>query len=248
MRSADGTVQLTPEQALELLRKFGFGGFAGSGADPTGQGSSGFAQNTRQQTVTAGGAYDRVFHDTFIGQVQDGRFNPAGDGQGPSRFSGFSPFSPDPNYLANIVTDREAFSKENTLNGSSNQTQRFGGTGSDRSSPTHIHPVPSVRTTTPLRVESFGYSMNSLAQFSQSRGTVRSPADNTPSRPSSTQASTIRGDKEHEALQDLNGTLASLHLDGTASAEKSRSPGEMTDSSGSVHFKISMNSPASPAT
>lgn len=259
MRGPDGSIQLTQDQAIELLRKFGFGGLE---PGPGASGSKGTETPVNPGTGqipavpggTSNGSFDSGFYGGLAAQPTDGRLGVAADGQNVNRASGFSPFSPDPNYLANLVAEREAnLAKEGASRALSSFPQRFGGSanaaeksqaGDERTPPAQTSGA-AVRTTTPSSNEAFGYGLNaSAASFVTSRTVARSGADGTPSRPSSTQAGVP---KEKDTLQDVNGTLASLHLDESAAAEKTRSPGEMTDSSGSVHFKISMNSPASPA-
>ena len=60
-------------------------------------------------------------------------------------------------------------------------------------------------------------------------------------RPMSNQKTKATNDDQDFA--DINGTLASLELDSSMSPSSSKSRGEVSDSSESVQFRVSMNSP-----
>lgn len=220
------------------------------------------SQNANQQRASIGsgagdGMFESAFYNAFAVSPQEGHHNAPVDGPIPNRFSGFSPFSPDPNYISNMLSDREPNSaKESILRGTPTYPQRFGGNGrasaentpSGNLSSTHIGLGAPNRSTTPSHNDSFGFNFShSTSAFQISRSPARNGAENPPSRPSSSQTASTHTTREHEGFHNGNGSLASLYLAANNSAETMRSPGEMTDSSGSVQFKLSMNnSPASP--
>lgn len=166
----------------------------------------------------------------------------------------FSPFSPDPNYLASLMLERERPSSVDTseivsriLNSNSQRVGTIGTEGDtsassngvnnlqdagnvNKFSPTSSH--SSARSATPLqptqKQDVFGFVYNrSAPPFVLGRSpSGRFAANN----------------QQEDGIQDLNLTLASLDLNTDGDAVRlSQSTSDMTasDSSGSVQFKLS---------
>lgn len=174
--------------------------------------------------------------------------------------SGFSPFSPDPNYLANLVGNRELGISAEGMSTIQSSISKRGSevlpSGSERLSTAAAVGLGGVgRSATPSQVQQpqeshdFG-SARAGGRYSMDRAPLRSFMEASLIRPSSLQTAATshkESQAEHDPLADLNGTLASLDLDASVGSGSARSPGQSTDSGKSVQFRMNMNSPTSPA-
>jgi hypothetical protein len=230
---------MTPEQALLFLQKFGFssapdnsGPLHDANVTPNANASSGerssspFSSTSERlpksgpSSADSDGAFDRSYSAIYSGRPNPPQIR---------TLSSFSPFSPDPNLYLTDPTHRDslAYSRSDLLpHPSKSYAPGFGpstpsqgqdakvGTSSSSAVATKVSPTstrpPSV---TPARYGA--YLDGSASSFQVNRAPGRPSIDtSTPggSRPrSSSQRSA--GDQEHDGIQDVNGTLASLNLD-----------------------------------
>lgn len=265
-RALNGSVQVTPEQALELLQKLGIaplisGAMAGKSPSP-GPGMQ--EPHRRPATEPNEPLHENQYYNAYVGSPLEGRF--AMNDATANCLPGFSPFSPDPNYLANTIPERERPASVDTseimsriLNGN---PQRFGtisnggnlsasssgmenisgiSNNTERFSPTSSH--SSARSATPSQTQTqdaFGFALNRSAQpFVLSRATAIRGTVGAGNNVGVTEQ------RNPEGIRGLNHTLASFDLsaeDGAMRAGKSSSDITSSDSSGSVQFKLSQDS------
>jgi RNA recognition motif-containing protein len=254
--SAPAGASVTPEQAMELLQKFGIQGFfdkSGSAAGSDGRvvdgspvgafakGNNGGITAEEQMRLgvpTSQDDYDG-YSSTGLGRqlglmpVRQNRMQ---------TLSNFSPFSPDPNLytMDRQRKDSTLFSRPELLPyssknlspgfGSSSQDFKVVGSMNGKSSP------PSIR---PLSGSRYGSFLDGSAPPFQMNQTPARP-EGSISRPSSGQTTTSGGRgagsyeiAEQDFIQDLNGTLASLDLDHTHEQWKSPA-GNGEDPSGRI--------------
>ncbi|KAI0920843.1 hypothetical protein AcV5_001381 [Taiwanofungus camphoratus] len=189
---------LTPEQALQLLEKFGL-----------------------TNILNNGGAANNVFN-AFNGNPSIFGPRPGSSSSVPA--SSFSPFSPDPNYLADSMKTHES--------APSNQAQSIPGLSKGYASwynPAQdekvasgsgkVSPVQTIRP--PSASQRFGSLLgeasSSASPFQPNRAASRQEAPI--ARPDVSRNSSQNQDQyaghghEQDLIQDLNGTLASLDLD-----------------------------------
>lgn len=256
-RALGSSVQLSPEQALDILQKFGFGGFPQT-SNAYGPGDDAKYVNPSGERIGTTNAFSGGF--TGMAQPEGGAFVFEGQHGHAPTLSSFSPFSPDPNYLAGIMAERE---RENAMAASlrdsdvSRPMSGYGGmarsvmpsSNGDRfSTPSNLG---NGRSTTPSQ-QSAKYQANDTMSFVLNKSATpfqlnRAPGRPGPdgqssSRPSFSQANPSNlAEKDSGAIRDFNGTLASLDLD----TSSGRSPATNTDSSSSVQFRMSPGSPPS---
>lgn len=265
-------MNLTGEQALDILQKLGFGRFPDPNAPGSGNPPSAEALNdasllalnesfiraaAQAQLKAAQGNNMNNNMNPFMHQFEQGAgFARDNIPRGPP-FTAFSPFSPDPNHLHRDVPSLPggAFPDSFVNGNGENGAPRFG---------------QNARMSSPP-VGSFGAANNSNANKPQQPPintfpswlvkpqSPGAPAGgimgrfrlNTPDlrggpqsllRPMGNQKTKASNDDQDFA--DINGTLASLELDSSLSPSSSKSRGEVSDSSESVQFRVSMNSPS----
>ena len=226
---------------MEILQKLGFAGMIPMTNNQSNQpeGSSIAASASQTEVSTSVPSSKEVsFESSYYGgfpqsTTQESRF---GGGEKPlSRpSSGFSPFSPDPNYLMNLVAEREAnSSRENVLRGTKSVSQRFG------DAPLVSRGSPPGLSVSAAGTNGGGMGARSVTPTGKDAflGANRSSIVDGPARPSSGQSKTA---KENESsAPDASGTRSSQTWEGPV--ESVRSP--TTDSNGSVQFRMSMSSP-----
>lgn len=233
---------------MEILQKLGFSGILPSLSAQAQQQLQQQAQQLTQQSDSPNHAaanqneepvsastskevsFETPYYNAFPSSSQESRFG--GGEKTISRLSsGFSPFSPDPNYLVNLVAEREA----NALRGTKSTSHRFGNL--PRESPTGERLSVSsssgsigARSVTPS-------GNNQKDPFFSSSSRPIGPIKDAPARPSSGQS---KSGKDNEATVDASGTRTSQVWEG--GADMVRSPTSTTDSNGSVQFRTSMSS------
>ncbi|KZT29449.1 hypothetical protein NEOLEDRAFT_1056354 [Neolentinus lepideus HHB14362 ss-1] len=237
---------LSPEQAIQILQKFGFtaflnnpsmvnsvmsenspGGFVDLNA--TGDETPRNAMATSSNDNAAGFAFDRLDSASFALRT---------DTNVPPARSSFSPFSPDPNLFPEELRNRDSITPsraEPLPHPSKNYAPGFGPSplqmqdmnGLDRNTPKRISPVTptSAHTNRP-----------SVSRFNSLLGGASNPfdANRTGSRASFHEQEQRKevDVHEHDLIQDLNGTLASLDLDnsqGSWRAQEDRNGGRMSN-------------------
>jgi len=247
--SAPAGASVTPEQAMELLQKFGIQGFfdkngAAAGSDgrvidghPVGsfaKGNNGGIVGEEQMRLgmstsqDEGNAYDGYSSAGLGRQLSNPGLMPVRQNR-MQTLSNFSPFSPDPNLYSmdKQRKDSAQFSRPELLPyssksfspgfGSSPQDFKVVGSMNGKASPPSIRPSSGSRYGSYLDGSAPPFQMNQAP--SRPEGSI--------SRPSSGQTTTSgRGAEgyesaEHDFIQDLNGTLASLDLDHTHEQWKS---------------------------
>ncbi|KAH9927289.1 uncharacterized protein B0H18DRAFT_292883 [Fomitopsis serialis] len=210
---------LTPEQAIQLLERFGISNFGANGGGPS-NGSGSDAQPALYPDVNGNRqALLNAFNPSIFGSRPE-------TNSAPTTATGFSPFSPDPNYLNEGAKSQDP---------ASNAHQQPFSNGSNASkgypawyNPSHDEKVTSgngkISPTSALhaiRPPSTSQRFNTLlgdpsSAFQSARSSSRQEAPI--SRPDLTrkgsQTREQYGHHEHEqdTIQDLNGTLASLDL------------------------------------
>ncbi|KAH9948738.1 hypothetical protein B0H21DRAFT_211430 [Amylocystis lapponica] len=199
---------LTPEQALQLLEKFGLtnlltnGTAAGPNSGIDAQVAAGILNDADMDRLAA----LNVFPPTTYGSRQGGSGLNA---------SAFSPFSPDPNYLveglknqeqavSNQVSSLPIPSKGYTPWYNSTQDEKLG-SGSGNISPN------SIQTIRPSSASQRYHSLFGEASRTSSRQEAPIARPDVSRR--SSQEQYAAHDHDHDIMQDLNGTLASLSLD-----------------------------------
>lgn len=211
---------LTAEQAMQLLEKFGITQFLNNSNN---QASAPVNADVLQQVPTAEQMMDAISqYEAF----------------GPSSFeqrsgfsaSAFSPFSPDPNYLLEK-------NRENSVSVSPGQAQSFSstsskgyapwytstpqdekapgaGNGSGKVSPTGSAPHMSRPNSARPFGSFLGETQPNRTSSRQEGPIARPELARRPSQGMSSQEHYhATHEREHDAIQDLNGTLASLNLD-----------------------------------
>lgn len=209
---------LTAEQAMQLLEKFGITQFLNSNGTANNQTSSNLNVDamqaaTAEQVVDLMNQYDAYTPSSF---EQRSGFNA----------SSFSPFSPDPNYLADLKN------REGASSVSPGQSQSFSSTSSKGYAPWYsssddkppgtntsgkVSPTGSAaHHSRPNSARAFGNFLGDAQPHrTSSRGEGFIAKPDLSRRPSQGMASQeqhfIPG--QHDPIHDLNGTLASLNLD-----------------------------------
>ncbi|KLO08447.1 hypothetical protein SCHPADRAFT_893876 [Schizopora paradoxa] len=219
-------LSLSQEQAFEMLSKFGFGH---SGAnDQMGYGGAddgkvaASVMKSDEERLLAG------YSESYAGQLLDkGSY---GFESQSHPIPGFSPFSPDPNYLTGLAAERN----------NATSPRYATAPGSERFTSTKTTAGENGRTSTPSSKQgyqnddSFGFAVGKPQHFQLNRVAGRH-ADGSSSRPTSSQASS--SEKEHSAISDFHGTVAALDLDGN------RSPGMKMEGTSALPFRTSLGSP-----
>lgn len=217
--TAQNVPSLTPEQAIQLLEKFGLTNMLNPATSTATNGNqeplAGIISDATGNRIGA----NNPFTPSMFGLQQGG---------GSSSGSAFSPFSPDPNYLG------EGMKPEDAHNAA--QSQAFSNVSKAYSpwyNPTQDEKVPSANgkisptTLQTIRPPSAAQRFNSLLgeassalPFPNGRASSRQEITLRPdlSRRGSQQLQEHFGGHEHEQdpIQDLNGTLASLDLNSPA--------------------------------
>lgn len=217
--TAQNVPSLTPEQAIQLLEKFGLTNMLNPATSTATNGNqeplAGIISDATGNRIGA----TNPFTPSMFGLQQGG---------GSSSGSAFSPFSPDPNYLG------EGMKPEDAHNAA--QSQAFSNVSKAYSpwyNPTQDEKVPSANgkisptTLQTIRPPSAAQRFNSLLgeassalPFPNGRASSRQEIALRPdlSRRGSQQLQEHFGGHEHEQdpIQDLNGTLASLDLNSPA--------------------------------
>ncbi|KAI0329577.1 hypothetical protein GY45DRAFT_1324863 [Cubamyces sp. BRFM 1775] len=210
---------LTPEQALQLLEKFGLTNLLASGSGAAGSG----AENVSNERQIAAALLNDVDGDRLasFNAFAPPIFAPRQTGNAATS-STFSPFSPDPNYLgerANV--DSSAAQGQSLPHSAKSYTPWY------MSSDEKVHSASGK--VSPTSIQSVRAS-NVSHRFTSFLGESPAPGTYQPVRASSRQEATIsrpevtrRGSQNQEqclsqgqdsdAIRDLNGTLASLALD-----------------------------------
>jgi hypothetical protein len=203
---------LTPEQAMQLLEKFGITQLVNNQAPPNTNADAGQA-NTSEQAMNQ--------FDTFTLSSFEQRLGMGG--------SAFSPFSPDPNYLAEGMNHRE-----NSISVSPSHAQSFSSVSSKGYPPWYSQDekAPAMSTsgkaspTGPVAQSSRPSSARPFSHFlgeagpnrtsSRQEGPIARP--DIPRMPSQGMEHFAAGSgREHDPIHDLDGTLASLSLNSQAS-------------------------------
>ncbi|KAI8982738.1 hypothetical protein BD414DRAFT_515917 [Trametes punicea] len=210
---------LTPEQALQLLQKFGLTNQSVSGSGTAGSG----AENVSNERQIAAALLNDVDGDRLasFNAFAPPIFAPRQTGN-PAMSSNFSPFSPDPNYLGERANaDSSTAQGQSLSHGSKSFTPWYTGqddkvgSASGKVSPTSLQG---------------GRPPNVSHRFTSFLGESPAPGTYQPVRASSRQEAAIarpeaarRGSQnldqcmpqgqEPDVIRDLNGTLASLALD-----------------------------------
>lgn len=259
---------MTQEQMLQLLQTFTTKGYLDStiGSSSDGSGSDSATIGGRVVNETSAGQYtEEKFRSAHIAVREDGppsfeAYSASGSSGRPAAnpasleprqsMSNFSPFSPDPNYVAeNKRRETASFSRVDMLPHPSKayapgffpvQTQDLKVNTNGNGSVSKVSPT-STRPPSASRYGSFLDSSAPSFQINRAPGRPEAPI----SRPSSGQTPLGRGDhegQEYDVIQDFNGTLASLDLD-----HPWKSPTESSESSGgSVQFRMTMEASPSP--
>ena len=219
---------------MEILQKLGFSGvFPSANAQQESSIYPASTQNEEAASATSSSkdvSFESSYHNAFPPAHSEGRF---GSGEKPlSRLpSGFSPFSPDPNYLANLIAEREANSgRDSGLRGAKAIHQRFGDLSLSRDTSSG---GISTRSTTPSG------SQQKDAFFNPSLAV--GPTKDGPARPSSGQSRIAKDESASEVIGSRPSQVWESGVDTL------RSPTSTNDSSGSVQFRMTMGSPTVPA-
>ncbi|KAF9226728.1 RNA-binding domain-containing protein [Gyrodon lividus] len=219
------SARLSPEQALQLLQKFGVNGMNGGGHEMPAishaeSGGNVVADDKLRPFSTIQSRSEAMnthsMHESYSGSY------PTRSSMGPDQHlirsqlcSSFSPFSPDPNafMLGNRRRGSEDLLPADALSQTMNPyPPRFDSTVLDGKTATNDRPNGPART--PGGSHQYGpYHDNSNRLLDTSRSASRQEPI---SRPNSSETSSRRclsSHEEHEHIHDLNGTLASLDLD-----------------------------------
>ncbi|KIK94066.1 hypothetical protein PAXRUDRAFT_12279 [Paxillus rubicundulus Ve08.2h10] len=221
------SAQLSPEQALQLLQKFGVNGLNENGAydmPAAGHCESGgnAVADDKLQSFLAnqprGEAMNpHAMHDSYFGSYA------VRSSMGPDQhqhirsqlYTSFSPFSPDPNAL--LLLSRRRGSEDLLVADGLSQTMnpyppRYDPTALDAKAVISDHPNGPARTLG--GPHQYGPYPDLLLAASHSTSRQEPISRPNSSETSSQQRSTQHGSyEEHDPIHDLNGTLASLDLD-----------------------------------
>lgn len=220
--------QLTPEQALQLLEKFGITQFLNNGSQIPNANLEALQAVQQRGEQHPQQPPQQQQQQQSLGQFDV--FGPSSFEPGSSYGSSFSPFSPDPNYLG------ENLGRENNVSVSPGQSQSFSSTSSKgyapwysstpqdekvsgsgssgKASPTG--PAASSRPSSARPFSTFLGDAQPNRSTSRQEGAVSRPE--VPRRPSQGMDHFVpTRDREHDPIHDLNGTLASLNLDNQGS-------------------------------
>ncbi|KAG6336484.1 hypothetical protein ID866_2598 [Astraeus odoratus] len=222
--TANPSAQLSSEQALQHLQ-LGLTDFGvhdtNNGIYFTPNGASTADEKTGALFTTqtrTDGANSNFLHEAFSNPYGQSSMVPDNGSQyqHPARLqfpSSFTPFSPDPNVaiLGNPKKDHEELPSQD---GRSDYLRKFDSTQVDASTTIGERPINSLGCVQmPDRTQKYGMYLNGL-------GGSRSPShQESVARPGSNKALSLSQSnqfnprEEHDAIQDLNGTLASLNLD-----------------------------------
>lgn len=228
---------------MEILHKFGL-------APVSANNTSAFEAKQSSPTAVATGMegpFGNALYSTYASSAIDGRYTLGDDLLREQAISGFSPFSPDPNYLASIAAEREA-ANPSLAEGLARNFAAFGQhfiplqqhstenvpSALDRLSPS-TGSGASARSVTPSQgqkqgQDTFGFALNKAAQpFSLNRAPGRPSAEEL-SRPNSTKAADLNDrDKVQDHPHDLDGTFASLNLNAGAAVNTAKSQSDRAD-------------------
>ncbi|KZT70338.1 hypothetical protein DAEQUDRAFT_764783 [Daedalea quercina L-15889] len=214
---------MTPDQAMQLLERFGINNFIANGGGPS-HGSGSETQPALYPDLNGPSrqALLSAFNPPLFGVRSEAV-------SVPTTTTGFSPFSPDPNYLAEGAKNQEPISPahQQSFSNASNVSKGYPAWYN----PSHdekvtngngkISPTSALQTIRPPSASQrfnalLGEASPAASSFQATRSSSRQEA--TISRPDlsrkGSQAQEHFGNHEHEhdAIQDLNGTLASLDL------------------------------------
>ncbi|KAI0722283.1 hypothetical protein C8T65DRAFT_136243 [Cerioporus squamosus] len=209
---------LTPEQALQLLEKFGLTNLLASGGGP----ASGGLENVSNERQIAAALLNDVDGDRMasFNAFASPIFAPRQTNNSATS-SNFSPFSPDPSYLGDRAnSDASVAPGQNVPHGAKSYTPWYTGqddkvaSASGKVSPTSIQAARSSNVS--QRFTSFLGDAPVPAAFQPTRTSSRQEAPI--ARPEPTRRASHKEDfsaaaPDSEAVRDLNGTLASLSLD-----------------------------------
>ena len=226
--ASQNTLPLTAEQAMQLLEKFGISQFLNNGGVNNANGS------VNVDGLQVGPNADQLdllnHHENFVPPPGFGQVN-----QGAATFNtttSFSPFSPDPGFVPDAVK-RDGVSPNQVQSfsyASKGFTPWYNSAQQDEkvvapNSSGKVSP-PTAQTSRPASARAFsnflGEAPNPSSSFEASRASSRQEAPiarpEMSRRPSQTLQSQTHfalnpAEREHDPIQDLNGTLASLNLD-----------------------------------
>ncbi|KAI9064898.1 hypothetical protein FKP32DRAFT_1591110 [Trametes sanguinea] len=209
---------LTPEQAIQLLEKFGLTNLIAGGSGAAGSG----AENVSNERQIAAALLNDVDGDRLasFNAFAPPVFAPRQSGNSAAP-SAFSPFSPDPNYLGNRANADASNAQGQALSHGSKSYVPWYTSQDDKVanangkvSPTSLQ---SVRPPTSHRFTSFLGESPAPGTYQPVRASSRQEA--TIARPEATRRGSQNLDQclpqgqESDSIRDLNGTLASLALD-----------------------------------
>lgn len=238
---------------MEILHKFGLAPVSANNA-------SAFEEKQSSPTAAATGIegpFGNTLYNTYASSAIDGRYTLGDDLLREQAISGFSPFSPDPNYLASIAAEPKT-ANPSLAEGLARNFAAFGqhfiplqqhSTENVPSTVDRLSPSTgsgaSARSITPSQSQkqtqdTLGFALNKAAQpFSLNRAPGRPSAEEL-SRPNSTKCTDLNErDQGQNHLHDLNGTFASLNLDARRAVNSANSQSDMADNmNGSVHLKM----------
>lgn len=194
--------QISPEQAIQLLQRLGLGGILeGQGIAIPEVRSSEHSTNSFGDGNTSGG-FDRDEKPRYTSGMMEPRQNRL------QKESNFSPFSPDPNLYEKFQTHphSRSYSGFGSSPLHSNDSKAVGGPNgnSEKTSTTSLRPT--------LISQRFGSSY--LDESRRQEAPISRPKSGTP--PNGNGQAVQQDRKEHNAISDFNGTLASLDLDSQA--------------------------------
>lgn len=243
---------MTQEQAMLLLQKLNSQGYLDNVSSSLADNDSTPGPGGYANLVSDGIFGEGKIHPSVLNTRNDAQFfesYPSNTYQGRPEIhrsqSNFAPFSPDPNAFPSEMKHRESFSRSEMLPHPSKAyapgffplTQDLkdstSASATSKTSPTSTRPTSAPRYNTYLE------SSNTFGG-----GRVSGRPEVTISRPSSGQTATRRDadTQEFDAMQDLNGTLASLELDRPWRS----TPENSSSSGGSVQFRMTTERTPSP--
>ncbi|KAI0682642.1 hypothetical protein C8Q76DRAFT_637103 [Earliella scabrosa] len=220
---------LTPEQALQLLEKFGLTNLLSSGSGAAGSAM----ENVSNERQIAAALLNDVNGDRMasFNAFAPPIFAPRQTGNSTSS-SNFSPFSPDPGYLADRANHESPSSQGQSMPQSqkpyspwySGQDEKVA-SANGKVSPTTAQTARSSNVS--QRYTSFLGDTPTTASFQSARASSRQEAPI--ARPELARRGSQKEDftspaQDQDAIRDLNGTLASLALDDHENAQSQTIP------------------------
>ncbi|THG97482.1 hypothetical protein EW026_g4522 [Hermanssonia centrifuga] len=241
--ASQNTPSLTAEQAMQLLEKFGITQFLNGGNHPS---SNMNIPNLNVEALQSAPTAEQL---ELLSQYE-GSFAPSSFDQPSNAFnaSAFSPFSPDPGYLNEGMKHRDSVSI------SQNQSQSFSSSAKGYApwysstqqdekvvnSSGKISPPAVGQTSRPASARAFGNFLGDSpsSSFQAPRASSRQEAPIARPEVSRRGSQTLHSqeqfatgqDRDHDLIQDLNGTLASLNLDNSQGSWKSGNEGALATS------------------